>query len=124
MTFGPNRSEHRNRVPEELKRIFEEANRAIASYEANPDDENYERAAFHIAVWLHAKTIAVHPFQDGNGRSSRLLMNVVLVRVGLRPVPVEIPKEEYLAAMNHFIARGDIEPLIDVLLECVEHGCA
>jgi len=35
-------------------------------------------------------------------------------------VPVEIPKEEYLAAMNHFIACGDIEPLIDMLVACVE----
>ena len=58
----------------------------------------------------------IHPFVDGNGRVSRLLLAFVLVRLGLRPVPIEVPKQEYYAVMNHFFDRGDFQPLLDLYL--------
>ena len=35
------------------------------------------------AIWLHYTFVQIHPFRDGNGRVSRLLMNAVLVQGGL-----------------------------------------
>lgn len=27
------------------------------------------------AAWIHAEFVKIHPFQDGNGRTARLMMN-------------------------------------------------
>ena len=35
-----------------------------------------------LAADIHAELVGVHPFIDGNGRTSRLVMNLVLLRAG------------------------------------------
>lgn len=118
LEFGPNRSSHRSKVAQELTATLDEAARSVRSCEEHPQDATYERAAFYVAVWLHAKVIQIHPFEDGNGRTSRILLNVVLVRLGLPPVLVEVPKQEYIMALNHFFRSADLQPAIDLLLPC------
>lgn len=116
LVFGPNRSVHRDEVRMKLMESLEHTRKMVRSCEDNPEDPAYERAAFHVAVWIHAEVVRVHPFEDGNGRASRALMNVVLHRLRLRPVTVMALKQEYTAALNHYFAGGDLAPLIDLLL--------
>ena len=40
------------------------------------------------AFAAHRRLVAIHPFNDGNGRTARLLMNLVLIRAGYPPVAV------------------------------------
>jgi Fic family protein len=40
------------------------------------------------AFTAHRQLVEIHPFNDGNGRTSRLLMNLVLIRGGYPPVAV------------------------------------
>ena len=35
-----------------------------------------------IAAYMHDELVRIHPFIDGNGRTSRLLMNLCLLRSG------------------------------------------
>ena len=46
------------------------------------------------ATLLHGELVKIHPFIDGNGRTSRLLMNLVLMKKGYNPVIIK--KEERL----------------------------
>lgn len=46
------------------------------------------------AVLLHGELVKIHPFADGNGRTSRLLMNLVLMNSGYNPVIIK--KEDRL----------------------------
>ncbi|VDN02542.1 unnamed protein product [Thelazia callipaeda] len=66
-----------------------------------------ERAAI-----AHYKLVSIHPFIDGNGRTARLLMNLILMQSGFPPViiPVEDRADYYdgLSAGN----RGDLRPFI------------
>ena len=39
-----------------------------------------------LAALAHYKLVHIHPWSDGNGRTSRLLMNVVLMQSGFPPV--------------------------------------
>lgn len=68
-----------------------------------------------LAAWLHNRTVQIHPFTDGNGRTARLLMNWILVRNRFPPVIIEVRnKEEYYKAIES-ADRGDAKPFADFL---------
>ncbi|MHB8127072.1 MAG: Fic family protein [Desulfitobacteriaceae bacterium] len=60
-----------------------------------------------LAAWTHAEFVRIHPFQDGNGRTSRLIMNYQLMSCGF--LPISIAKEnrlEYYNALDKYAAEG------------------
>jgi len=59
----------------------------------------------------HYRLTAIHPFADGNGRTARLLMNLILIRGGYPPVAVR-PEDraEYLDALEHASLADDLAP--------------
>lgn len=71
-----------------------------------------------IAVALadrHAAFERIHPFLDGNGRAGRLLMNLVLVRLGYPPAIIQQrERRRYLDALDR-ADRGDPEPLGELI---------
>lgn len=42
-----------------------------------------------LAAIVHYKLVHIHPFTDGNGRTSRLLMNTILMKFGFPPVVIQ-----------------------------------
>jgi Fic family protein len=64
-----------------------------------------------VAIEAHYRVTAIHPFADGNGRTARLLMNLVLIRGGYPPVAVR-PEDRarYLAALEEGSTTGDLGP--------------
>jgi len=53
-----------------------------------------------VAARLSHRLACIHPFENGNGRSSRLLMSAILMRAGLPDAPVNTDKPRYLKAMR------------------------
>src|SRR5438093_4378069 len=54
-----------------------------------------------IAARFHHRFTEIHPFDDGNGRMSRLLMNLMLMQAGYPPVVIRIgERDQYLAALR------------------------
>jgi Fic family protein len=53
------------------------------------------------AFTAHRRLVDIHPFNDGNGRTARLLMNLVLIRGGYPPVAVR-PEDrlEYIRSLQ------------------------
>ncbi len=65
-----------------------------------------------LASLLHYKFVRIHPFDDGNGRISRLLMNYVLYKNNFPPVVIKsTDKKNYLSALNA-ADSGDIHSFI------------
>ncbi|MES1158288.1 MAG: Fic family protein [Terricaulis silvestris] len=60
------------------------------------------------AFEAHLRLVSIHPFSDGNGRTARLLMNLILLRAGYPPVAVR-PEDRlvYLDAIEAAQLSGD-----------------
>jgi Fic family protein len=59
----------------------------------------------------HYRLAAIHPFADGNGRTARLLMNLLLIRQGYPPVAVRPEdRKSYLDALEHASLHDDRKP--------------
>ena len=53
------------------------------------------------AFTAHRRLVDIHPFNDGNGRTARLLMNLLLLRGGYPPVAVRLEDHSaYIAALQ------------------------
>ena len=73
-----------------------------------------------LATKLHHDFVLIHPFDDGNGRVARLLVNYVLLRSGYLPIIVRSDdKTNYLTAL-WLADAGDLMPLTEYLARLVE----
>ncbi len=93
-----------SRIPEELCNL-------IAWYMKNKDTLH----PVELAARVHHGLLAIHPFADGNGRVSRLIMNMILMQKGYTPAIIRITdKAEYLEALYR-ADRGDCDMLISIV---------
>lgn len=68
-----------------------------------------------IVAEIHSGFEQVHPFIDGNGRTGRLVLNLLLVRIGLPPVVIlKQQRPAYLASLQKS-DDGDHGPLGEIL---------
>jgi len=70
-----------------------------------------------IAALFHHKFVSIHPFDDGNGRLSRILMNLILMQKGYPPVVIKMDERlNYYALLNR-ADNGDIWSFIEYISE-------
>ena len=72
--------------------------------------------AIELAAWTHAEFVKIHPFVDGNGRTSRMIMNYQLMASGF--LPVSIAKEnrlEYFEALEAYAVDGNLNPFAEMI---------
>jgi Fic family protein len=69
---------HQFPVPAEIPALMGDFSTWLRSEQATPE----------VAFAAHRKLVEIHPFNDGNGRTGRLLMNLILIRAGYPPVAI------------------------------------
>ena len=70
-----------------------------------------------LAAEFHYKFILIHPFDDGNGRTARILMNFILMQNGYPPAIIKTgDKENYYRVLQQADA-GILEPFIEYIAQ-------
>ncbi|MEW6295350.1 MAG: Fic family protein [Candidatus Diapherotrites archaeon] len=71
-----------------------------------------------LATVVHNQFENIHPFQDGNGRVGRILMNNILIKHGLPPVNIDFKnRKKYYESLQEYENNHDIRPTIELLLD-------
>ncbi|KAL1493144.1 hypothetical protein ABEB36_011261 [Hypothenemus hampei] len=70
------------------------------------------------AALAHYKLVDIHPFIDGNGRTSRLIMNLILLKAGYPPVMVlKEQRDKYYDTLKT-ANMGDVKPFVRFMAQC------
>lgn len=71
-----------------------------------------------LAAVVHNQFEVIHPFQDGNGRIGRLLLNNILLKCNLPPVNIGLEnRREYYAAIRDYQDAGNIRPMVELIIK-------
>ena len=134
--FGPNRVEARDQQGQVVGVIFDptppyltaKEMRDLIDWYCRAEDMEFKHPLILLANFIF-EYLAIHPFQDGNGRTSRLLTNLMLLRQGYRFATlvsherlIEESKTEYYPALSKAQkkwkkAREDVSPWMLYIFE-------
>jgi len=82
-------------------------------------DEDVVRMAIHA----HYRLVTIHPFKDGNGRTARLLMNLILMQSGFTPIIIrKIDRKRYLDALEKYQTTGNDETYNNFMLSALNRS--
>jgi len=70
-----------------------------------------------LAALFHYRFIRIHPFDDGNGRVARILMNFILMQFGYPPVIIKTEDKENYYAVLRLADADELEPFIEYIAE-------
>ncbi len=104
------------KVPAKLAAFCDELNRRRKTI-----DTTDVTAVYDLSFWAHFELVSIHPWADGNGRTCRLLMNMLQWEFGVLPTKVlKEDKAEYIQALIDTRENEDI----NIFLDCMaRHHC-
>lgn len=111
-------SEHEPPQPYMLDKLMEDY---YAHYEI-------QRKVLHpviLAAEMHERLVTIHPFIDGNGRTSRLIMNLILLNHGYTTAILKGDSEsrmKYYRSLEAVQVQGDPLPFYHLVAETVEES--
>ena len=104
------------KVPARLAAFCEELNKRRKAID--PADVP---AVYDLSFWAHFELVTIHPWADGNGRTCRLLMN--LLQWEFDVLPTKVLKEDKAEYIQALIDTRESEDL-NVFLDCMAcHHC-
>lgn len=76
-----------------------------------------------LAAQAHYKLVTIHPFIDGNGRTARLLMNLILMMHGYTPAVISMnDRATYLHALEKAQTGGSQDEYMNLVIKAVDHS--
>lgn len=99
------------KVPSRLATFCEELNKKRQAID--PSDV---AAIYDLSFWAHYELVTIHPWADGNGRTCRLLMNLLQMEYDVLPTKVlKEDKATYIQALIDTRENDDLNIFIDCM---------
>ncbi|MFH1306697.1 MAG: Fic family protein [Candidatus Micrarchaeota archaeon] len=68
-----------------------------------------------LAGWMHNRLVQIHPFTDGNGRTSRLVLNWILMKSRFPPIIIYVKNKQEYYSMIEAGDKGNEKPFANFL---------
>jgi Fic family protein len=105
-----------NFTPPNARKVNDLLNELIVFVNENPFNLN----DIELATVFHHKMVWIHPFFDGNGRTVRLAMNLILMSKGYPPaIILKNDRKKYYAALNQ-ANKGNYQKLMLLMCQASE----
>jgi len=76
-----------------------------------------------IAAEAHYKLVSIHPFVDGNGRTARLLMNLLLMQLGFPPAIIrKEDRSAYINSLEKGQTKNDLVDYYSLMFEAIDRS--
>jgi Fic family protein len=103
---------HQYVLPEDVPAKMAE----LVEWHRQQDVRTDSHPIFHAAIFHH-RFVSIHPFDDGNGRMARILMNLILMRSGFPPAIIKLQdRNPYIAALRQADA-GETEGIVSLVAQ-------
>lgn len=107
-----------NFVPPNANKVSDLLDELIDFINTNPLELN----DVELAAVFHHKLVWIHPFFDGNGRTVRLAMNLLLIRCGFPPaIILKNDRKKYYEALNQ-ANNGNYQKLMLLMCQALERS--
>jgi len=107
-----------NFVPPNANKVSDLLDELIDFIKTNPLELN----DIELATIFHHKLVWIHPFFDGNGRTVRLAMNLLLMRCGFPPaIILKNDRKKYYEALNQ-ANNGNYQKLMLLMCQALERS--
>ncbi|MCQ2203698.1 MAG: Fic family protein, partial [Bacteroidales bacterium] len=101
------------KVPMKVSAFCDELNRRRKAIAPGDIASIYE-----LSFWAHFELVTIHPWADGNGRTCRLLMNLLQMEFGMLPMKVlKEDKAEYIQALIDTREEDNLEVIVNCMTE-------
>lgn len=71
-----------------------------------------------MACWAHWALSHIHPFENGNGRTARMVQDFFLIRAGFMPVGIPAARKSlYYQALEFADSEADLNPLVEIVAD-------
>ncbi|MFN2262233.1 MAG: Fic family protein [Psychroflexus sp.] len=105
-----------NFVPPNARKVSDLVDDLVEFITKNPLGLN----TLELATFFHHKFVWIHPFFDGNGRTVRLVMNLILMKEGFTPaIILSTDRKKYYSALNS-ANNGNYEKLMLLMSQALE----
>lgn len=107
-----------NFIPPNFVKVSQLMKELVAYTNHNPERlDNVE-----LVARFHHKFVWIHPFFDGNGRTARLLMNLLFLKLGYPPaIILKNNRQQYYRSLNQ-ANNGDYESFILLIAQALERS--
>ena len=101
--------------------VAEEVPECMAAFVIEMAEKQGKLHPVELSAYAHRRLVDIHPFQDGNGRTARLLMNLILINKGYCLVSIPpVLRHDYIVALQQAQrekAPSD-EAFVKLIAEC------